>query len=481
MIFSYWQQEEMKYEMTLNTVKIFVVFLIIYLTLFAISLNNGFFWDTTHLASLQAWWYYDNSFKHFFLPTIIDSGHPSFFAMLLAVMWKVFGVKLIVGHLMMLPFALLLIWEVLTTCRYYFGSTYSLVAALLLLNPIILGQLTLVSPDVVLFCFFFFTLNGILGNSKWKILLGSLVLGAVSLRGMMCVGYLYLFSFLRQDITIKSFFQNAFFFSPGILVGIGFLTFHFVQLGWMGYHAESPWAASFESAGVKGFFRNIVVFIFRMVDMGLIFVWLFMGAAVVFNRKKRFIFSHHTKDLVLLWILCFLVSVLLQFFYRYSLLHRYLLPLIAISIMIFCSIAIGNLNLRQFKRVWIFSLVGLLSGNLWVYPDRIAKGWDATLAHLPYYELRKNALHYIKSKNIPLGEVYGGFPYDLTGKCIDLNRDTAMFSKSSADITPYVLYSNISNDFSDEQLQTLKEKWIIVKQFGDWPVRFVLYRNPVIQ
>lgn len=128
----------MKYEYAANRSKPFWFFLLAYLILFAVSLNNGFFWDTTHLASLQAWWYYDHDFKYFFLPTEIDSGHPSFFAMLLALMWKVFGVRIVVGHILILPFSILLIREAIEISKYYFKNKFSYVAALVLFNPIIL-------------------------------------------------------------------------------------------------------------------------------------------------------------------------------------------------------------------------------------------------------------------------------------------------------------------------------------------------------
>lgn len=468
----------MKLERTMYKINPFLVFLLAYLILFFVSFNNGFFWDTTHLASLQAWWYYDHDFRFFFLPNEIDSGHPSFFAMLLALMWKIFGVRIVVGHILMLPFMILLIREVLVLCRYYFKDKYPYIAALILFNPVILGQATLVSPDVVLFAFFFFTLNGIWSNHKLKTAVGALVLGAVSMRGMMCVAYLFLFAVLRQKISFRLVIHYLLIFSPGILIVVIFLALHYIHTGWIGYHTGSPWAESFERAGIKGFLRNIIVFVFRMADMGMIFIWIFMGLAVMGGMRSGLSLSKRTKEFLLLWILCFLVSVLLQFFYRHSLLHRYLLPLITVTVFIFCSFADEHLSFKSFKKLWLLSFVGLLSGNLWVYPDPVAKGWDATLAHLPYYHLRKEALHYMKEKNIPPGEVSGGFPYNLTGKCIDLNHDTTPFSSLPMERSPYVLYSNISNDFTDQQLYALKNEWIPVEKFGGWPVRFVLYKNP---
>jgi hypothetical protein len=50
----------------------------------------------------------------------------------------------------------------------------------------------------------------------------------------------------------------------------------------------------------------------------------------------------------------------------------------------------------------VVMLAGLLSGNFWVYPDTMAKGWDATLAHLPYHHLRQKMRQYINRNHIPV-------------------------------------------------------------------------------
>lgn len=453
-----------------------LVFLFVaYLLLFFFTCNNGFFWDTIHLASLQAWWYYDNNFAFFFLPGNIDSGHPSYFAMLLALLWKIFQPSLLVGHLMMLPFIILLIVEVVKSSKYYFPENWPFVASLILFNPIILTQSTLVSPDVLLVCFFFFTLNGILQNSFKRILIGALLLGAISMRGMMCIPYLFIFGVFKSRVPGVSILRMLLSFTPGAFLAFLFLLMHYIQKGWVGYHEGSPWAASFEGAGVSGFFRNVLVFFWRLFDLGMVFMWL---TTLVLTLKAKFNFSKRTKELLLLGSLCFLFSILLQFFYKYSLLHRYLFPFIAIMILVFCSVLEETVTSARFKRNSCIALIFLIAGNFWIYPDRIAKSWDATLAHLPYYKLRKEALEYLDQTKLSLSRVSGSFPYYETGKCLDLTSDTVRYSQADPEIAEYILYSNISNDFSDTQLLFLKEECIPVKTFGKWPVRFVLYRNP---
>ena len=49
----------------------------------------------------------------------------------------------------------------------------------------------------------------------------------------------------------------------------------------------------------------------------------------------------------------------------------------------------------------------------------------------------------------------------------------------SIDLIPYVLFSNIGNDFSDEQIQQLKN-WNVVSQYNSYPIELILYQNPKI-
>lgn len=259
----------------------------VYLILYIVTCNNGFFWDTTHLASLQAWWFYDNDFKYFFLPSHIDSGHPPFFAMMLAALWKIFGVHLIVGHTMMLPFTLILISQVILVSKYYFKENSQWVVALILCNPVVLGQSTLVSPDIVLFGFFLFTFHGVITNSGFKIILGGIILCALSMRGMMCAGLLYLFSLFRNGLSLRIIFKCGYLFLPGFILAMLFLLLHYRQTGWVGYYPGSPWAPSFEKVDITGFFRNMVVFVWRMIDMGMVFMWVFLGYTIVLHIRQR--------------------------------------------------------------------------------------------------------------------------------------------------------------------------------------------------
>jgi hypothetical protein len=123
-------------------------------------------------------------------------------------------------------------------------------------------------------------------------------------------------------------------------------------------------------------------------------------------------------------------------------------------------------------------LIVLLSGNFWIYPDRIAQGWDATLAWLAYPNHREIVLQNMQQSGISWEETASVFPNLGPQDEVDLNGEM----RAMADFTlfpnaGYVFYSNVMNDFTDDQLRAF-ENWPIVSQSGSWPVRVILYKNP---
>ncbi|NJL76259.1 MAG: hypothetical protein HC892_15810 [Saprospiraceae bacterium] len=101
----------------------------------------------------------------------------------------------------------------------------------------------------------------------------SALLALVSMRGMMCVAALYAFYtyhsifFLKiKKLNITSLFQAFTPFLLATLLASSFLVLHYTQTGWIGYHIDSPWAASFERVDVTGFLKNIAILGWRLLD-----------------------------------------------------------------------------------------------------------------------------------------------------------------------------------------------------------------------
>jgi hypothetical protein len=113
----------------------------------------------------------------------------------------------------------------------------------------------------------------------------------------------------------------------------------------------------------------------------------------------------------------------------------------------------------------------LASGNYWIYPESIAKGWDATLAHLPYYDLRHEAIRYLDENRIPVQEVGSFFPNTATIDAIDLNNRNVAFPNFVDQ--QYVFYSTVYN-IDDNVLARLKTHYSKVTEFANDNVSVII-------
>lgn len=446
--------------------------------------DHAFFWDTVQLASKQAHWYYENEFNHLLLPTVFDSGHPPTFGMYLAVLWQIFGQSLAVSHFAVLPFSLASIFFLKKLGDFFFPSEQigAFLPLLMLVDPTFAAQNILVSPDTVLMSAFFAGIYAVVKEKKWLLVLAALVLAMISMRGMMVVVVLYVLQIYHNHVaqnrrlTLRLLWQSSLVFVPAGLLALAFLLYHYQQKGWIAYHEDSPWAVSFEKVGWQGFLKNIGLYIWRMLDFGRVFVLLILSVLLIQFRRQWKTDQNFNYLLVLLVASVLLLSPSLLI-HKYLLAHRYLLPIYFV-----CSLGALYLLFRFVARQWqmpIYGLLflGLLTGNLWIYPPKIAQGWDATLAHLPYYQLATEMLDFIEKEAIPLEQIGSVFPEVGARKYRSLNQVEAGFVQADLAQNEYIFYSNVMNDFSDEDLEALAEDWLVVKTLQAKGVIVVLYRK----
>ena len=418
--------------------------------------EHFFFWDTVQLASKHAHYFYENGFSSLFLPDEIDSGHPPIFGFLLAGLWVIFGKTLFISHFYALFFLLILIFQSYHLGNFLFKKNGGIwFCSFLLASPVMASQAILVSPDVALCAFFIMGLNGIFQKKNTLLAIASLGLAMTSMRGMIVIIVLFL-TFLQQNQDfLRENYKNIFIlnkkiifpFLPAALFGVCFLTWHFVTKGWIGYFSGSTWAASFQAVGFKDFLKNIVIVVWRLADFGHIFIWL--TALYYYFSKKLAIQTTRFLALFLFSILLLTPSALL---YTGLSGHRYFLPIYIISFLIVLDLVKNNY-------VKIALILALLFGNFWVYPQPMATGWDSTLAHLPYYNLRKEMLHLIAESHLDIATIGTAFPNCNSFENVDLNNNNQSFAKKDFIQNKYIFYSNVMNDFSAEELQTLQNTW----------------------
>jgi hypothetical protein len=442
-----------------------------------ISLNHSFFWDTTHLASAQANWFFQNGLFSLYLPDSIDSGHPPLIGWLLALCWKCFGKGLLQSHLLMFPFLILLCIQWRMILLHCFHFNVHILLFLFFLNPYLLGQSMLVSPDIILIGGFGLFLHGILTDKKWKMIIGSIILSVVSLRGISCCVCLVLFTLYFQSgkiKTISDFIKIISLFIPAAFLVVGFLSYHYVVKGWIGYHTHSPWISSFEKVNFIGFLRNIIIASWRFCDQGLIFLWVF-PLWILFHKRNLLALSKNTFDLLVLFILLFIFLLIPQLFYSQLLMHRYFIPLIFILSLLALSI-VNDVKALTKKYLYIVILC-LMSGFFWIYPQDISKGWDAMPLHYFYYQKRDNALRLISSNKIDKSKIGATFPYNISSAILDLSEDQSQFAELNFQSNEYILYSTISNDFTKKDINELTSNWEVKFTCGTWPVTFILYQR----
>ena len=438
----------------------------------AISIQNPLFWDTIQFGSYHPTYFFETDFNNFLLPIHLDSGHPPYFGMYIAFFWTLLGRELWVTHVAMFPFVGIIGYFSHKLSVFFANPLFAWCVAI---YAVVLGQIMLVSPDVVLLAFWLSGVYGILTKRKWLIMLSVLILGMVSMRGMVAAVGLFGWQSWLYRKEKNNCLQTLSLYIPGGLLAIGYFFFHYAKTGWLGYHANSTWANSFLYVDFPGLLKNLIVFGWRLLDFGLVFIWL--SIIYIFFVQKNSLNSWgvvigNFGILLLINVLLFAVIML-----PYSGLmgHRYLLPVYA-SLFLYWTQLISANNLKRLS-VWV--LTGLLLGNLWFYPQPIATGWDSTPLHFFYFSIRKSCVEYLQQRNIPLKSVGSAFPNLDTSYITDLSTDNySSFSEKNLRTQQRIFYSNVFNNFSKTELNELQTHWIVEKQWGVWPVVGILYQKP---
>jgi hypothetical protein len=305
----------------------------------------------------------------------------------------------------------------------------------------------------------------------------------ISTRGMMVVVVLFLFEGYQQFFASANrkgplaFLQWLAPYVPAGLVALAFLSYHYLETGWIGYHAGSEWAPSFERAGFRQMLKNTLLLGWRLLDFGLVFIWLVLGVAAWRIWWKRLAYDKaKLRTTTLLFGLSTLLLSLTFLLYAQLHQHRYLLPMmIALQWLAFTLVTNSALQ-RQWK-IGLLTLMtlGPISGHFWVYPDQVAQGWDSSLAHLPYYRLKAQMIDYLDEKGIPLQEVGTAFPEIGPQYYKDLSGRQTGFAAKDLSEQRFILYSNVMNDFTDGELMQLQEEWQVLQAYTANRVKIILY------
>jgi len=441
------------------------------LVLLILNIQNSFFWDTVQLGSKQANFYYSTNYSSLLLPDSIDSGHIPAFGIYISLIWSFFGRNLLTSHLAIMPFALGIILQLYIFIKKIVPEKFwGVMLVLILIDPSLLSQMTLVSPDVPLVFFFLLAINSVIKNNKIILTISIIFLFLVSMRGMMvsvCILFFDLFYNIYFTKNLKklllSLLKRSVIYLPALFIFILFSIFHYLEKGWIGFHSSSPWAESFETVDIKGFFFNIGILGWRIIDFGRIGIWVVFF--VIFFKYRKEILNNKKVRLLILFFIITLIILSANILWAKNLIgHRYLIP-VYLSFSILCAylLFLPFINEKLRITLFLFWIVIISTGNFWIYPSKIAQGWDSTLAHLPYYNLRNKAIDYLDYEKIDVLKVASFFPNLSSFDSIDLNGNQKYFVEFDG-TNEYLFYSNIFN-VNDNEYEQIISDYDIIKNF----------------
>ena len=446
---------------------------LIAILIFCFSYDFGMFWDNVLFASKMGNQLYENGLFNWNMPIEFDPGHPPFLAFLLALVWKIFGHSLWVSHLLMLPFVAGTIYQIHRLVFFYTKSNLTSIAGLVLIlcDPTLLTSFVLVNPETLILFFFFLTLNGFLYEQKRLKFIGLLFLSIITFRSMMLFAGFFVFEILNthfiQKRSIKKLINLKFlgFYFLASFPAIVFIGWRLLTKGWLQTHPDSPWASYWHLPSINEFIRNMIVLIWRYLDFGRIFIFIFLLIGLWYLKKNGKLNNSIRQLLLLAFTSVFFVLIaVLSSTNAFG--HRYFI------VAYVCFILIAYLTIQHIskyrKLIYTSLMIGLLSGNLWIYPEKISQGWDATLAHIPYHQLRLEAIEFLDQENIHIEQVSTFFPNYNSIDQIDLNGDHRKFDRFNDD-SSYVFYSNVYN-ITDEQYDSLQNDYQEIKRFESFSI-----------
>lgn len=288
---------------------------------------------------------------------------------------------------------------------------------------------------------------------------------------MMLFAGFFVFEILNTYFIKKQSFKKlinskflVFYFIASI-PGTVFVAWRLLEVGWLQTHPDSPWASYWHFPSVREFIRNITVLVWRYLDFGRVFIFFFLLLGLWYFKKKGKLKSF-IRQLLLLGVasVCFVIIAVLSSTNAFG--HRYFI-VSYICFILMAFLVIQSIE-KYHKFLYVSLLIGLLSGNLWIYPEKISQGWDATLAHVPYHQLRTEAIQYLDQESILISEVGSFFPnYNVIDQ-IDLNGDSRKFDRFNQNHS-YVFYSNVYN-LTDEEYDLLQSNYQEIKRFESFGV-----------
>lgn len=433
--------------------------------LFIVTKNDPFFGDSISTISRAANNIYNSNFSQISYPDNLDPGHPISFPFIHALCWKVMGRTLWVSHALNLVFGVLILRLFIGWGKQlgYQKTTY-IGAFFLLVTPLFVSQLANPNLHLPLTYFslgFVYTLSY---GPRWQQIIFASALVFTHLQGLYYLTPIAIWWFFKKEETTlqKRIIESLKLYWIPLVLFLIWLLYHHSITGW--YLSSPDYSGHRGFPGIKRFIINLIMADWRIIDYGQIALWILPIYAMI-RRKMEWKWDHPFT----LFLIVFLFnSLAIGFTTKTGPMHRYLLPCLPLLVM-------ANVHLLRTKRptTVISLLLLLISGHFWFYPGKIMG--DATLSYRSVFPLLKEA-----KTDFNQATFYTYAPLSNPGCDTYLNTDSADYVALydiDMETAPFVIYSNISGDFSVEQVSALQSQWPC-KTYESGYVYLEVYSNP---
>lgn len=441
-------------------IKRYSLFIVLTIGFTLIGLPVGLFWDNVLFVGKTSTFLYENGLLSWFdIPVKYSPPHPYLCGTYYALVWKIFGRSLLTSHLATAPVILGVFSQLWILCHHFFTSEKETYSAFFLacLSPVLCSHCVQIGQELFILLFALYALNAILSQKHIHKAIALCFLPLFSLRAMMICAGLFLTEWFICRLRAIPFWEwkKIGAYLGGFCISIIYLVLRYdifsgtpsqIHFGYFDY--GSPGQILYT------FVKNCIVLVWEYVDFGQITLFAIIIAIILRNRRKILYDDKIFTELCICSIMPCSIVIITSLISQNPFAHHYFLP----SLICIILVAYYLLQYSPIKK-WLYILmaVSLLGGNLIVYPEYKAQGWQNSLAHLPYWSLRREAIAELDRRDIPLEKTASFFPNVYSNDFIELNGDKRAFCPFTGK-EDFVFYSSCYNPL-DEEINLLHSQY----------------------
>lgn len=257
-----------------------------------------FFWDSSFFCA-GAQELYNQGFSNLILNINTDTGGFPMYPLWMAICWTIAGKSLLVSHLAMLPWLIIVVYQVNVFAKRWISPDMLKWALLLvLLDPTFATQSVLMAYDLILCAFFLLALNALLSGKKWLFIIMTTMMLLSSVRGILLLAAVAIIHFLVVKILQRNPFKGKGFFVyiPAVIIWLMWMCWHYYQTGW--FMVSPVREANHESLNQPiMMLRQGLYICWKAFDFGricsvvfIVIMAIFFGIKKSLNRELKFLF-----------------------------------------------------------------------------------------------------------------------------------------------------------------------------------------------